>query len=194
VITRDLVRDVFGVDAEVSPAGSAGRPSVVVAPPVALDRPPGARRAHVVGGAGRGAAVMRLLAERGFEVTVGVLHAGDTDEAVAERLNLQRVTVPPFSEIDERSAADCRALIRDAAILVVCDPPVGPGNLANLRLSLEAARAGTRTVVLDQIPMEERDFTRGEATALWRMLRELAQAAATVEEVDQLALAEQPIR
>jgi cobalamin transport system ATP-binding protein len=190
VITRGLVRDVFGVEAEVSPAGSAGRPSVVVAPPVALDRPSGARRAHVVGGAGRGAAVMRLLAERGFEVTVGVLHAGDTDEAVAERLNMQRVTVPPFSEIDDRSTTDCRALIREASILVVCDPPVGPGNLANLYLSLEAARSGTRTVMLDQIPMEERDFTKGEATALWRALREVARVAASVEEVDHLVLAE----
>jgi iron complex transport system ATP-binding protein len=194
VITRDLVRDVFGVEAEVSPAGSAGRPSVVVAPPVALDRLPGARRAHVVGGAGRGAAVLRLLAERGFEVTVGVLHAGDTDEAVAERLNLQRVTVPTFSEIDDRSAADCMALIREASILVVCDPPVGRGNVANLRLSLEAARAGIRTLVLDQIPMEERDFTNGEATGLWTALRRLARVAATAEEVDVLAQAEAPIR
>jgi len=194
VITHDLVRDVFGVEAEVSPAGSAGRPSVMVAPPVALDRRPGARRAHVVGGAGRGAAVLRLLAERGFEVSAGVLHAGDTDDAVAERLNIQRVTVPPFSEIDERSAADCRALIREASVLVVCDPPVGPGNVTNLRLSLDAARAGTRTVLLDQIPMEERDFTGGEATGLWRALRELAQVASTVEEVDQFVRAEQPIR
>jgi iron complex transport system ATP-binding protein len=194
VITRGLVRDVFGVEAEVSPAGSAGRPSVVVAPPVALDRQPGARRAHVVGGAGRGAAVMRLLAERGFEVTVGVLHAGDTDDVVADRLNLQRVTVPPFSDIDARSAEDCRVLIGEASVLVVCDPPVGPGNLVNLRLSLDAARAGTRTVLLDQIPMEERDFTRGEATRMWRALRELARVASTVEEVDHLVGAEQPIR
>jgi iron complex transport system ATP-binding protein len=194
VITRGLVREVFGVEAEVSPAGSAGRPSVVVAPPVALDRHPGARHAHVVGGAGRGAAVMRLLAERGFEVTVGVLHAGDTDEAVAERLNLQRVTVPPFSDIDDRSAADCRTLMREASVVVVCDPPVGPGNLANLRLALEAARAGTPTVLLDQIPMKERDFTSGEASGLWRALREVAGVAATVEEVDQLVRAEQAIR
>jgi iron complex transport system ATP-binding protein len=192
VITHGLVRDVFGVEAEVSPAGSAGRPSVVVAPPVALDRRPGARRAHVVGGAGRGAAVMRLLAERGFEVSAGVLHAGDTDEVVAERLNLQRVTVPPFSEIDQRSAADCRALIGGSWVLVVCDPPIGPGNVANLRLSLDAARAGTRTLLLDQIPMEERDFTGGEATGLWKALRDLARVASTVEELDQLVRSEQP--
>lgn len=184
VITRDLLRDVFGVEAEVSAAGTAGRPSVVVAPPPALDRLlPGARRAHVVGGAGRGATLMRMLAEAGFEVTAGVLHAGDTDDAVAERLNLQRVTVPPFSEIDGNSAADCRALIREASILVVCDPPVGPGNLPNLRLSLEAAEEGTPVFVLDQIPMQERDFTGGEATRLWTALRDRATRAGSAEEL-----------
>jgi iron complex transport system ATP-binding protein len=190
VITRALVRDVFGVEAEVSPAGTAGRPSVVVAPPVAMERRlPGALRAHVVGGAGRGSAAMRLLAERGFEVTTGVLHVGDTDEAVAERLNLERVTVPPFSEIDERSRADCGEMIRRASLLVVCDPPVGPGNLANLRLAVEAARAGKRTVLVDQLPMEERDFTGGMATALWRELRGLSEVVASIEELASYAAA-----
>ena len=41
---------------------------------------------------------MRRLAEAGFEVSVGVLHASDTDADVAERLNLVRVSVPPFSD------------------------------------------------------------------------------------------------
>jgi cobalamin transport system ATP-binding protein len=168
VITRDLMRDVFGVEAEVSPLG------VVVTPPQAPGPVPGARRAHVMGGAGRGAATMRMLAERGFAVTAGVLHVGDTDEAVAERMNLQRVTVPPFSEVDPATAADCGELISRADLLVVCDAPMGPGNVANLRLGLEAARGGIRTVLVEQIPIEERDFTGGEATALWRALREVA--------------------
>ena len=168
VITRELVRDMFGIEAEVSPAGAAGRPSVVIAPPVAWRRVISpAPRAHVIGGAGRGAAAMRLLAELGYEVSAGVLHAGDTDQAVAERLNLVRVTVPPFSEIDQRSASDCRALIRQAALLVMCDAPIGRGNLENVRLALDAARAGVRTIVIEQVPIGERDFTGGEATSLW---------------------------
>lgn len=187
VITRDLMRDVFGVEAEVSPAGAAGRPSVVVSPPVALGRLGGSGpRAHVIGGAGRGAAAMRLLAELGFEVSAGVLHAGDTDQAVAERLNLIRVTVPPFSEIDERSAADCRELLRRASVLVVCDAPVGRGNLQNVRLALEAARAGVRTMVIEQIPIEERDFTGGDAAGLWRDLTATATVVRSTEELQPL--------
>jgi iron complex transport system ATP-binding protein len=189
VITTGLMREVFGVEAEVSPAGTAGRPSVIVTPPVALRRP-GGRRAHVIGGAGRGAAAMRLLAELGFEVTVGILHAGDTDEAVAERLNLQRVTVPPFSGIDDRAAVDCRQMIAASSLLVVCDPPIGPGNLVNIDLALEAARSGVRTLLLEQIPMEERDFTGGQATAVWRVVRELAIRVSGVEALAEVLAAE----
>jgi len=187
VITEALMREVFGVEAEVSPAGAAGRPSVVIAPPVALDRFGGlAPRAHVIGGAGRGAAAMRLLAELGFEVSAGVLHAGDTDQVVAERLNLVRVTVPPFSEIDERNSADCRQLVHGASLLVVCDAPVGPGNVENLRLALEAARAGIRTVLIEQMPIEERDFTGGEAAGLWRALAASATVVRSGEELQAL--------
>jgi cobalamin transport system ATP-binding protein len=183
VITHELVRDVFGVEAEVTASGSTGRPAVVVAPPLSL---PGGLawkvRAHVIGGAGRGAAVLRLLAERGYEVTTGVLHAGDTDEAVAARLNLLRVTLPPFSGIDHQSAADCRELIAASSLLVVCDAPFGPGNVGNLRLALEGAKQGIRTIMVEQVPVEERDFTGGVATQLWYAVREQAAVVRSPEE------------
>jgi hypothetical protein len=67
--------------------------------------------------------------------------------------------------------------------LVVCDAPFGPGNLANLRLALDAARAGIRTLMLDQVPIEKRDFTEGLATELWRALAEHAAAFQSTEEL-----------
>ena len=185
VITDRFVREVFGVEADVAPAGVAGRPFVHLGPAVAMDQVQRALtlRAHVVGGAGRGAAIMRGLSELGYDVSVGVLHQGDTDAVVAERLNLVRITVPPFSMIDARSAEDGRMLVRDAAVLVVCDAPFGPGNIANLELALEAARGGKRTLVLEQVPIDERDFTGGQAAALWRVLRERAAVFDSVEAV-----------
>jgi iron complex transport system ATP-binding protein len=171
VLTRTLVAEVFGIEADIVPTGSAGRPAVIVAPPLAIPAS-GAPRVHVVGGAGTAAPVLRALAELGFEVTVGVLHEGDTDAAVAERMNLLRVTVPPFSVIDPRSAADCLELMLGARAVVVCDAPFGPGNLENLRLAARAVAAGVPGILLEQEPIEERDFTGGEAAALWRTLRE----------------------
>jgi iron complex transport system ATP-binding protein len=182
VLTRELLRAVWGVDAEVVADHATGRPSVRLAPPAAVE-PSLGRRAHVVGGAGRGAPLLRRLAEAGFDVSVGVLHGSDTDAGVAERLNLVRVSVPPFSTIDEDSAAACRALMLAADVLIVCDAPFGPGNVANLRLAIGAARAGVRTVLLEQIPIAERDFTDGEATELWAALREVAEVVRSYDEV-----------
>ena len=126
---------------------------------------------------------MRGLAERGYEVSAGVLHGSDTDEVVAERMNLPRVSVPPFSEIDQAAAEEALALMRAAAVVVVCDAPYGPGNLANLRCALRAARDGVRVVLLQQVPPRERDFTGGEATRLWEALAARAEVVVSYEEV-----------
>jgi iron complex transport system ATP-binding protein len=193
VLTRGLMADVFGVEAEVALSGATGRPAVIVAPPVEARLPRlGAVTVHVVGGAGRGAPILRGLVERGFDVTVGVLHEGDTDAAVAERLNLLRVSVPPFSVIDPRAAADCLQLMTAASILVVCDAPFGPGNEENLVLATRAVEHGVPGILLEQVPIEERDFTDGRASSLWGELRERCRIAHSPEEV--LALAERRTR
>ncbi len=182
VVTRGLLRDVYEVELDVVTDELTGRPSVRLGG----WRPAGGghgRRAHVVGGAGRGAPLIRRLAEAGFDVSVGVLHASDTDAVVAERLNLLRVSVPPFSEIDPDSAREARRLMLEAELVLVCDAPYGPGNLENLRLALEVARSGVRTVLLEQVPIAERDFTGGRATELWSALREIAEVVAGYEEL-----------
>jgi iron complex transport system ATP-binding protein len=182
VVTADLLRGIYGVEADVTTDVSTGRPSVRLAVPSEPVAPLG-RRAHVVGGAGRGARIIRMLAEAGYDVSVGVLHASDTDANAAERLNLLRVSVPPFSHVDAEAEDAVRPLMREADLLVVCDAPFGPGNVTNLRLALEAAEAGVTTLLLEQVPIGERDFTGGEATALWSQLRRRARSVGTYEEV-----------
>jgi len=184
VITGETLRRVYGVEAEVHPNPATGRPVVGLGPPpLEPFRHSHRRRAHVIGGAGRGAPVMRALVQRGYEVTAGVLHGSDTDTVVAERLNLVRVSVPPFSEIDPASAEECRRMMAGADLLVVCDAPFGPGNVENLRLALLALRAGVRVLLLEQIPVPERDFTGGMATTLWNELRAGAGVARSYDEV-----------
>ena len=139
-------------------------------------------RALVIGGAGRAAPLFRMLGERGVQVMAGVLHGTDTDDDVAARLDLERVSVPPFSAIDDASADAWRRLAAGADVIVVCDPPVGPGNVRNLELALEAARAGTRTMLLDANPIDERDFTEGRAVQLWAELARHARRVRTYDE------------
>jgi iron complex transport system ATP-binding protein len=184
VITEALLRDVYGVEADVTANPATGRPAVTLAPPPGgAPVTAGLRRAHVIGGAGRGADLMRGLADLGFEVTTGVLHATDTDAVVAERLNLRRVVVPAFSEVDPAAASACLDLARRASVVVVADPPFGPGNVANLRMALRAADEGVPLVLLETSSIGERDFTGGEASGLWRELGERGRIAASERDV-----------
>jgi iron complex transport system ATP-binding protein len=190
VMSRGLLRDLYGVDAEVTPHFATGRPTVLLGPPLSPAPRGGLPRAHVGGGAGRGAPAMRGLAALGYEVTAGVLHAQDTDAVVAERLNLERLVVPPFSEVDVEACRELAAMMRRASVVVICDAPYGPGNVGNLRAALEAARDGARMYLLEQVPVEERDFTQGEATRLWLAIRARAAVARSYEEL--LAVAAPP--
>jgi iron complex transport system ATP-binding protein len=74
-------------------------------------------------------------------------------------------------------------MMREAEVVVVCDAPFGPGNVANLRLALQAASQGTRVVLLEQVPMAERDFTGGVAASLWEELRTHAVVASSYAEI-----------
>ncbi|MFN2589623.1 MAG: ABC transporter ATP-binding protein [Actinomycetota bacterium] len=181
VITASVVREIFDVEAEVGHSPATGRPTVL--PP----GPPGSgvprlHRAHVIGGAGTGAGAMRIAAEAGFEVSAGVLHGGDTDHTVAERLDALVVAVPPFSTVDHVAAADCWSLLQEASLVIVTDPPVGPGNVANVRLALRAAEGARPVVVLERTPIEDRDFSGGEGTDLWRRLIDVARVVVRSEE------------
>jgi len=182
VITHDLVASVFGVEAAVGQDPSTGLPTVLPGPEPA-PWPRSAARAHVVGGAGRGAGAMRLLAELGFAVSCGVLHATDTDALVSERLGLVRVTVPAFSSVGDEDVAECAPLLAAARVVVVADPPFGPGNVANLRMALRAAEVGVPIVLLDREPVGERDFTDGVASELWARLSSVAAVVRTEEEL-----------
>jgi iron complex transport system ATP-binding protein len=188
VVTPDLLRTVYGVAAEVEINPATGRPAVFVGSPETAVVGAGIS-ALVVGGAGRAAPLFRLLAARGVAVSAGVLHGTDTDDDVADRLDLRRVSVPPFSAIDDRAAAAWRTLAADADVIVVCDAPIGPGNLRNLELALEAARAGQPVVLLEESPITERDFTGGAAAERWLELRRYARLATGYDEAARAVVA-----
>jgi iron complex transport system ATP-binding protein len=183
VLTPAFLREVYGVEAEVHPHFATGRPVVLPGPPLRPAARRGLLRAHVVGGAGRGGPVIRALAERGYDVTTGALHSTDTDEVVAERLNVARVAVPAFSPVDEEAQAEVERLMAEAVVVVVCDAPYGPGNIGNLRAAVRAAERGARVVLLDQVPIADRDFSGGEATRLWERLAGGAAVAGGYEEL-----------
>lgn len=117
----------------------------------------------VVCGSGSGARVLRRLAQAGVGTSCGALSEGDIDQAVAMALGADLVTLPPFGEIDADVEERVRSAYSTTRACVVCDTPFGRANVANLRASV---RAGVPLVLVGEMT-PERDYSGGEATALW---------------------------
>lgn len=100
-------------------------------------------RVHVIGGGGSGAAVLRRLAEAGFEVTCGVLTPGDADLLVAKAFGIPAVVSPPFHPISDAAHAENQKRVAEASVTVLTNFAFGPQNQRN-----GEAAAGAKTLVV----------------------------------------------
>jgi iron complex transport system ATP-binding protein len=66
----------------------------------------------------------------------------------------------------------------------VTSVPFGHGNLQNLEAAKEALKKGIPLFVIDEVPIESRDFTQGQATALFGDLKNMG--AVFVKNQDEL--------
>lgn len=171
VLTDAHIRQVFGVPMMVRTHPLTGRPYLVPryepAPPVS-DRAP--LRVHVVCGGGTGAETMYALSSRGYQVTAGVLSANDSDCTTAEGLGIQVVKEPPFAPVSARSRTEYAALLEEADAVVITEMPVGPGNIANLKVLEQSHGPKIFVLARDGAPLSSRDYTGGEATILFSSL------------------------
>jgi iron complex transport system ATP-binding protein len=171
VLTPDHIEQVYRVPALVRPHPLTGRPLVFALEP-ALRHDPHAPALFVIAGGGSAAPLYYPLLEQGWQLRVGILNLLDTDEETARALNLEVVSEEPFSPISERAYQRAIALLRRSHAVVLTDVPFGQGNLCNLQLALFAQQSGIPVYALNTRPIEERDFTEGEATQLWQRLLE----------------------
>ena len=121
---------------------------------------------HVIGGGGTTGSILRALHERGFHLGAGVLQSGDTDADVAAAFGVDLVLGRPFADIDAAQAKMNRQKIAAADIVVLGNLYYGLQNLDNLRAAFSAGRL----IVIEDTPVEDRDFTDGAATELYRQL------------------------
>ncbi len=184
VLTPANIMEVFGVDSVVTRQPVTAKPHVIFLS--GSDRGGGTARCrvHLICGGGSGAALMRQMLERGFYVTSGVLNLGDGDEEVGRALEIQMALEAPFSRISDGAQLANRELSRAADVVVVSNVQFGPGNVANLDTAREALARGHRVLLFSPTPIGERDFTGGEASAVYEELR----SAGAVELTDRDAL------
>ncbi|MGD6851363.1 MAG: ABC transporter ATP-binding protein [Candidatus Bathyarchaeia archaeon] len=171
VLTSENISNVFEVDAIVRRNFVTNTLNVI---PLSPKKASTQRKCgiHVICGAGTGALLMKALVDQGYNVTAGVLTTLDTDFEASEMLKIPVVTEAPFTTITEQAYMQTLEMIGNASMVVLTSVPFGSGNLRNLEIAKEALKRGIPTYVIDEVPIESRDFTGGKATKLMSQLKE----------------------
>ncbi len=200
VLDPALLSRVYGINVQVGILRGAEHLSVL--PPGNESPEAGAEqhtgpRVHVMAGGGSGELLMRALADAHIPFVAGALNIGDSDHTLALRLASEVITEQPYTPISPAILEQVYASLQQAALLVICPAPVGPGNLALLQAAVNAAqndlpvlilapaqREATsdsmetpQEMLLQQTGILTRDYTEGQGV---QCMRELLQAGATV--------------
>jgi iron complex transport system ATP-binding protein len=183
VLTSENIKSVFHVDAIVKKHLVTNSVFVI---PLSPQKPSATRKCaiHLICGAGTGTNLMKVLLDEGYSVTAGVLNVLDTDFETAEFLKIPVTSEAPFSPITERTHAANLTMMRKASTIVLTSVPFGHGNVQNLEAALEALEIGIPVFVVDEVPIESRDFTHGTAQALFAELKR--KGAVFVKDQDEL--------
>jgi len=134
---------------------------------------------HLICGGGSGSRLMRLLAIEGYQVSVGVLNAGDTDHQLAKSLGMEVIEESSFSHISDEAHNRNVEQVRASDVVVLSRVPIGVGNLKNIIAARTAMEAGVRVILLGDF--DGMDYTDGEATAIFDGLRSSGAVAAKDE-------------
>ena len=120
----------------------------------------------MISGGGSGQDLINVLYHRGYQLSLGVLNAGDTDWQYARSLKIPISEEKPFSAISERAAKKNREMLSVADIVIMTNVPIGGGNLMNLKMARESLENGKKVYYLEDRDYEEFDYTGGEATLI----------------------------
>ncbi len=183
VLTEENIKEVYG--AEVSIRRVPETNSLYVTPVSrATDTKTGAKkdfRVHFICGGGTGSSLMHSLKRKGFTVSAGVLSPMDDDYTEARRLGIETVECSPFAAIPENKNRKNRELAEKSDAVVLTEMPFGRGNLKNLKLAEEIAKHKP-TLVIKNTPIDEKDFTDGEAKEIFSSLEKEAIIVKDMEE------------
>jgi iron complex transport system ATP-binding protein len=172
VLTSENIKGVFNVNAIVRKHLVTNSIFVI---PLSPQKTPQSKKCavHLICGAGTGTTLMKILLDEGYNVTAGVLNILDTDFETAQFLKIPVTTEAPFSPITQKTHKENLTMIDKASTVVLTSVPFGFGNIRNLEAAKEALEHGVPTFVIDEVPVERRDFTQGKAKKLLSDLKSM---------------------
>lgn len=119
-------------------------------------------KVHLICGGGSGKPLLRLLLQKGIEVSVGVVNQLDADEEAARKLNLEVVTEKPFSFIQKENLERAKQIAMQKDFVIIAPTFWGEGNLANLELALSLQEKGKKVLLFEECFDAKFDFTGGK--------------------------------
>lgn len=128
-------------------------------------------KVHIIGGAGAASMLMNNLINHGYPVSTGVLNPDDTDCTTAKTLGIAVISENPFSDITAEKHEENIKSVLESDYVILTSIPFGRGNLFNLKAALAASDKSIPVIVIESEDIEERDYTKGEATKLYNRLK-----------------------
>jgi iron complex transport system ATP-binding protein len=169
-LTSENIKKVFGIDTIVNKHPVTDSLYVI---PISKpkDLQPRNLSVHIICGAGTGSTLMKTLTDAGYNVTAGVLNLLDTDTETARLLKIPIASEAPLSPITDAANRANLEMIGKANAVVMTSIPFGMGNVKNLEAVEVALKKGIPTFIVDDVPVELRDFTNGIAKKKMLALR-----------------------
>ncbi len=149
-----------------------------------MQRESGRGNIHVICGGGSGEKIILKLLELNFNVTCGVLNAGDSDWRFCRANGAAMVEEEPYRPITPENYIKNIEYIKKSRAVVVCAFPLGGGNLANLKFIDEINETGPPEIICAGGNFNELDFTGGAAL---EYLDKIKKRAAVFNSMDEFA-------
>lgn len=176
VITTENLKNAFGLDAAVYTNQVTGELDIYT-----FSRPKHLlknKKVHIIGGNGTSGALIRKLYEQKCQISIGVLEQDDIDIAIAKAFQVESITTQNFNQMSEMIELENKKKIETADLVVLTNCHYTEQNYFNLEMAFLAKRL----IVVEDTPVEERDFTKGKATVLYKNL--VQQTSVTVHKSD----------
>ena len=184
VLTSKNLKEVFNIDVIVKEHPVYNSVYILPLSKVNRDYTSFNKRIHIICGGGTGSKIIYLL-HRQFEVSAGVINILDSDADVCNELGIDAIFEAPFSPISEENYRKNLSMIDASDVVIISSLPFGEGNISNLKAFEYAVNRGKMTIMVDDSPIETRDFTGGKAISLWNRLKEMSITIGN-DEVDNL--------
>ncbi|MFX1397371.1 MAG: ABC transporter ATP-binding protein [Promethearchaeota archaeon] len=172
-ITRENIKEIYNIDVIVSKNKYTG--SVFITPfksKFSIDHLFEENleqiKVHVI--VGGGSAVDLLPKLKKYDVSIGVVNVIDDDYDLASELNYTIVAEAPFSKISHQSSKKLKNLLKYVDIVILANISFGKANLKNLEILY---RCNKKIIIYEKTPIEERDFTGGNAAKLYNGIKNL---------------------